>query len=202
MKDTNVYFLPGSHQVVIFGYQWCSAFSVSLFPTTMLAFRLHLLSTDAFHRLMPSHQCGYLNFHDFLPADSLLRVFSTQYCFENRYALLSLLFVLCLLLFVMVSFVSKRTCTPKENIHLQPLSTVVIPTRNRSQSIKNTVNWKDQRMEISLTALVENIKSGAIEMRNPRADLSGMFRERLKVYGWTIGLDVEPCGRPRRCHGS
>ncbi|PBK74279.1 hypothetical protein ARMSODRAFT_1060297 [Armillaria solidipes] len=158
----------------------------------MLAFRLHLLSTDAFHRLMSSHQYGYLNFHDFLSADSLLRVFSTQYCFENRYALLSLLFVLCLLLFVMISFVSKRACTPKENIHLQALSTVVIPTRNRSQSIKYTVTWKEQRMEISLTALVEKIKSGAIEMRNSRADLSSMFRERLKVYGWTIGLDLEP----------
>ncbi|KAK0241545.1 hypothetical protein EDD85DRAFT_948625 [Armillaria nabsnona] len=158
----------------------------------MLAFRLHLLSTNAFHRPMSSHQYEYLDFHDFLSFDSLLRIFSTQYCFENRYALLSLLFVLCLLLFVMVSFVSKRACTPKESIHLQALSTVIIPTRNRSQSIKNTVNWKDQRMEISLTALVENIKSGAIEMRNPRADLSGMFRERLKVYGWTIGLDVKP----------
>ncbi|KAK0195652.1 hypothetical protein F5146DRAFT_1174735 [Armillaria mellea] len=158
----------------------------------MLAFRLHLLSTDAFHWPKSSHQYGYLRFLDFLSADSLLRVFSTQYRFENRYTLLSLLFVLCLLLFVTVSLVSKRACTLKENAHLQALSTVVIPTRNRSQSIKSTVNWKDQRMEISLTALVENIKSGDIEMRNSRADLSSMFRERLKVHGWSIGLDIEP----------
>ncbi|KAK0504521.1 hypothetical protein EDD18DRAFT_1325919 [Armillaria luteobubalina] len=154
----------------------------------MLAFRLRLLSTDAFRRLLSSHKYEYFNFHDFLHADSLLRV-STQYCFENRYTLLSLL---GLLLFVSVSFVSKQACTPKENTHLQALSTVVIPTRNRSQSIKNTVIWNEQRMEISLTALIENIKSGDIEMRNSRADLSAVFRERLKVYGWTIGLDVEP----------
>ncbi|KAK0463810.1 uncharacterized protein EV420DRAFT_1638725 [Desarmillaria tabescens] len=158
----------------------------------MLALRSHLLSTDAFHRLISRHQYRYLNFRDLLPADSLLRVFSTQYCFENRHALLSLLSVLCLLLFVTISFVSKRTYKSKGNIHLKALSTVVIPTRNRSQSIKYTVNWKDRRMEVSLGALVEKVKTGAIEMRNPRADLSDMFRERSKVYGWTIGLHVEP----------
>ncbi|KAK0486045.1 hypothetical protein IW261DRAFT_1453457 [Armillaria novae-zelandiae] len=147
----------------------------------MLAFRLHLLSTDAFRWLKSSHKYEYLNFHDFLHVDSLLHVFSTQYCFENRYALLSLLLVLCLLLFVSVSFISQR--------HSR---TVVIPTRNRLQPIKNTVNCKEQAMEISLTALIGNIKSGDIEMRNPRADLSAIFRERLKVYGWTIGLNVEP----------
>ncbi|KAK0211042.1 hypothetical protein DFS33DRAFT_1379009 [Desarmillaria ectypa] len=157
----------------------------------MLTFCSGLLSTDAIYGLISSHQYEYLKFHEFLPANSLLCVFSTQYCFENRYALLSLLVVLCLLLFVTISSASKRAYKPKGNVYLQALSTVVIPTRNRSQSIKYTVNWKDRRLELSLSALIEKVKTGAIEMRNPRADLSDMFRDRLKVYGWTIGLDVE-----------
>ncbi|KAK0226162.1 hypothetical protein IW262DRAFT_1480353 [Armillaria fumosa] len=75
------------------------------------------------------------------------------------------------------------------NIHVEvyPLLTV-----KDTDSIKNTVNWNEQRMEISLIALIENFKSGDTEMRNFRADLEAVFRERLKVYGWTIGQDVEP----------
>ncbi|KAK0441866.1 hypothetical protein EV421DRAFT_1904458 [Armillaria borealis] len=162
------------------------------FPITMLAFRLDLLSMDAISGLISSHQYEHLKFHEFLPADSLRRVFSTQYCFENRYALLSLLLVPCLLLFVTISSASKRAYKPKENAHLQALSTVVIPTRNHSQSIKYSVKWKDRQMELSLSALVEKVKAGVIELRNPREDLSDMFRERLKVHGWRIGLDIEP----------
>ncbi len=162
------------------------------FPITMLAFRLDLLSMDAISGLISSHQYEYLKFHEFLPAKSLLHVFSTQYCFQNRYVLLSLLLVPCLLLFVTTFSASKRPYKRKENSHLQALSTVLIPTRNHSQSIKYRVNWKDRRMELSLSALVEKVKAGVIELRNPREDLSDMFRERLKVHGWRIGLDIEP----------
>ncbi|PBK78497.1 hypothetical protein ARMSODRAFT_968609 [Armillaria solidipes] len=143
-------------------------------------------------RLIFSHQYEHLKFHEFLPANSPLRVFATQYCFENQYALLSLLLVPCLLLFVTMSSASKRAYKPKENAHLQALSTVVIPTRNHSLSIKYRVKWKDRQMELSLSALVEKVKAGAIELRNPREDLSDMFRERLKVHGWRIGLNIEP----------
>ncbi len=47
-------------------------------------------------------------------------------------------------------------------------------------------------MELSLSALVEKVKAGVIELRNPKENLSDMFRERLKVHGWRIGLDIEP----------
>ncbi|KAK0228844.1 hypothetical protein IW262DRAFT_1353423 [Armillaria fumosa] len=162
------------------------------FPITMPAFCLDLLSMDAISGLISSHQYEYLKLHEFLPANSLLRVFSTKYCFENRYALLSLLPVSCLLVFVMISSTSRRTYKLKENALFQALSTVVIPTRNHSQSIKYRVNWKDRQMEVSLSALVEKVKAGVVELRNPREDLSDMFRERLKVHGWRIGLDIEP----------
>ncbi|KAK0239809.1 hypothetical protein EDD85DRAFT_949638 [Armillaria nabsnona] len=158
----------------------------------MLAFRLDLLSMDAISEFTSSHQYEYLKFHEFLPANSLQRVFSTKYCFENRYALLSLLLVPCLLFFAATSSASKRAYKCKTNAHLQALSTVVIPTRNHSQPIKYRVNWKDRRMELSLSGLVEKVKAGVIELRNPREDLSDMFRERLKVHGWRIGLDIEP----------
>ncbi|KAK0196812.1 hypothetical protein F5146DRAFT_17764 [Armillaria mellea] len=158
------------------------------FPISMLVFRLDLDSISGF---TSSRQYEYLNFREFLPANSLLRVFSTQYCFENRYALLSLLLVSCLLVFVTISWVSKQAYKLKENSHRQALSTFVIPTRNHSQSIKYRVDWKDRQMELSLSALVERVKAGVIELRNPGEDLSDMFRERLKVDGWKIGLDIE-----------
>ncbi|KAK0483979.1 hypothetical protein IW261DRAFT_991979 [Armillaria novae-zelandiae] len=161
------------------------------FSITMPAFCLDLLSMDAIFGLISSHRYEYLKLRGFLPANSLLRAFSAKYPFENRYVLLSLLLVPCLLLFVTVSSASKRAYRLKENAHLQALSTVVIPTRNHSQSIKYRVSWKDQQVEVSLSALVEKVKAGVVELRNPREDLPDMFRERLKVNGWRIGLDIE-----------
>ncbi|PBK82020.1 hypothetical protein ARMGADRAFT_1143784 [Armillaria gallica] len=158
----------------------------------MLAFRLHLLSTDAFHLPMSSHQYEYLIsttssppilFYASSPPNIASRI--------DMHFFLSCLYSVFYFSSWYPSYQSERARPRKISIYKRSRPSSFLRVIAHSLSTK-TVNRKDQRMETSLTALVENIKSGAIEMRNPRADLSGMFRGRLKVYGWTIGLDVEP----------
>ncbi|KAF9019377.1 hypothetical protein BDZ89DRAFT_1043934 [Hymenopellis radicata] len=101
--------------------------------------------------------------------------------------------VACFLL-LLWPFLSNASHTKSSNprIYLPALSTLVVPTRN-ARGIMALVphTTHKQNIILPLTPLMDKISSGDVELRRAVEDLSDLFQDRLRVYGWNIVLDIE-----------
>lgn len=111
----------------------------------------------------------------------------------------SLIFVVSfalLLIFILWDwwFPKYRTvCFPNPRV-LHTLSAFVTPTScasisNNSFLLKNTKILESYLIELDLSDLIDAICSGKAELRNSN-DLGDLFREKLRIYGWYLGLLV------------
>jgi hypothetical protein len=110
----------------------------------------------------------------------------------------SFLFILSLLFLRNNIKSTNRTNSFKETspCHLQALCTILTPTNSAwPTQYASLLTCKIRRnpdvIEIQISKLINNIRHGALELRDPRV-LADIFRGQLYVYGWkvSIGLDL------------
>ena len=89
---------------------------------------------------------------------------------------------------------NRTACFPNPRV-LHTLSAFVTPTScasisdNNSSLLKNTKILKSYLIELDLSDLIDAICSGKVELRDSN-DLHDLFREKLCIYGWHLGLLV------------
>ena len=116
----------------------------------------------------------------------------------------SFIFILSLLFLRNKIQGTNRTNSFKETspCHLQALCTILTPTDSAwPTQYASLLTCKIRRtpdvIEIQFLKLINNIRLGALELRDPRV-LADILRGQLYVYGWkvSIGLDLprRPCG--------
>jgi len=106
----------------------------------------------------------------------------------------SLIFVVSsalLLIFILSWFNKNRTaCFPNPRVLHHTLSAFVTPTScNNSSLLENTKIIESYLIELDLSDLIDAICSGKAELRDPN-DLHELFREKLRIYGWHLGLFI------------
>lgn len=78
---------------------------------------------------------------------------------------------------------------------LQALTMIITPTSSAwydTHPIKHSVSMRSKTIKIQLYDLMRNVCAGIVELRDVN-DLPDLFRERLRVYGWLVYLEVDPC---------
>ena len=130
--------------------------------------------------------------------DILMKLFDTwstvnglpnSLIFAVSFALL-LIFILC-----QWWFNKNRTACFLNPRVLHTLSAFVTPTScasisdNSSSLVKNTKILESYLIELDLSDLIDAICSGKVELRDSN-DLHDLFREKLRIYGWHLGLLV------------
>jgi hypothetical protein len=126
--------------------------------------------------------------------DVLIKLWSTVNGLPN-----SLIFVVSfalLLIFILSWFNKNRTaCFPNPRVLHHTLSAFVTPTScasisdNNSSLLKNTKIIESYLIELDLSDLIDAICSGKAELRDSN-DLHDLFREKLRIYGWHLGLFI------------
>ena len=110
----------------------------------------------------------------------------------------SLIFVVSfalLLIFILWWFNKNRTaCLPNPRVLHHTLSTFITPTSCASISdnnsfLKNIKMLESHLIELDLSDLIDVICSGKAELRDSN-DLHDLFRKKLRIYGWHLGLLV------------
>lgn len=101
-----------------------------------------------------------------------------------------------LLIFIFWCFNKNRTaCFPNPRV-LHTLSAFVTPTScasisdNNNSFLKNTKILESYLLELDLSDLIHAICSGKAELRDSN-DLHDLFREKLCIYGWHLGILVD-----------
>ena len=102
-----------------------------------------------------------------------------------------------LLMFILWWFNKDRTaCFPNPRLGVfHTLSAFVTPTScasisdSNSSLLKNTKILESYLIELDLSDLIDAICSGKAELRDSN-DLHDLFREKLRIYGWHLGLLV------------
>ena len=112
--------------------------------------------------------------------------------FVVSFALL-LICILCHLWWFNNNTSMNTACLPNSRV-LHTLSAFVIPTSCASISVnssllKNTKIIKSYLIELDLSDLIDAICSGKAELRDSN-DLYDLFQDRLRIYGWHLGLFV------------
>jgi hypothetical protein len=89
---------------------------------------------------------------------------------------------------------NRTACFPNPRV-LHTLSAFVTPTScasisdNNNSFLKNTKILESYLLELDLSDLIDAICSGKAELRDSN-DLHGLFQEKLRIYGWHLGLLV------------
>ena len=89
---------------------------------------------------------------------------------------------------------NRTVCFPNPRV-LHTLSAFVTPTScasisdNNNSLLKNTRFLESYLIELDLSDLIDSICSGKAELRDSN-DLRDLFREKLRIYGWHLGLLV------------
>lgn len=107
-------------------------------------------------------------------------------------------FALLLIFTGILSWFNKNTRTayfPNPRVLHHTLSAFVTPTSctsisdNNSSLLKNTKVIESYLIELDLSDLIDAIRSGKAELRETN-DLHDFFREKLRIYGWHLGLFI------------
>ena len=111
------------------------------------------------------------------------------------YSLIFVSSVTLLLIFIFSCYNKNKTaCFPNPRV-LHTLSAFVTPTSCASISdsnnsfLKNTKILESYLLELDLSDLIDAICSGKAELRDLN-DLHDLFREKLRIYGWHLGILV------------
>ncbi|KAH9930756.1 uncharacterized protein B0H18DRAFT_1209327 [Fomitopsis serialis] len=85
---------------------------------------------------------------------------------------------------------------PETRKALQTLLYILTPTcslwpASYVKLAQQAVTVHDTTLRFPLRALVDDVLSGRIELRDPRLDLPDLLRNEFRVDGWTFGLSVE-----------
>lgn len=80
---------------------------------------------------------------------------------------------------------------------LHALMTVLTPTSSRWPtyylSVSSYANsGREARLPLLLSKLINDIQSGAVELRSPQHDLADLIADTLLTQGWKISLTVDP----------